>query len=134
MRRQWDRVIQGTTNEPQISSDMGRGSGFGQRRMGRFGLGHSPFDFVGMMAGAVCALFILDCVEKATGRPAYLNRFLLVAFGIIVILGRVHVPEIASIPFALILAWKFDDFMHRYSAAKAIRKLKEKGGVEGTMH
>jgi hypothetical protein len=93
------------------------------------GLGHSPFDFVGMMAGAVCALFILDCVETATGRPAYLYRFLFVAFGIDIILVRVHVPETASIPLALIIAWKFDDFILRYSAARAIRKLKEKGST-----
>jgi hypothetical protein len=93
-----------------------------------FGLGHSPFDFVGMMAGAVCALFILDCVEKTTGRTVNIYRFGFVAVGIIAILGLVRVPEIASTPIALILAWNFEDFALRYSAARAIRKIKEKEG------
>ena|ERR1700676_3155274 len=93
------------------------------------GLGHSLFDFADMMAGMVCALFILDCVEKATGRPAYFYAFLLVAVGVDVILVRVHTPETAGIPIALIVAWMLDDFMLRYSAAKEIRKLKEKGNA-----
>jgi hypothetical protein len=91
---------------------------------------HSPFEFVGMMAGAVCALFILDCVEKATGRCINLFRFGFIIIGIIAILGLVRVPEIASAPIALILGWKFEDFLLRYQAVKALRKLNKRNSAE----
>jgi len=84
---------------------------------------HSLVEFVGMVAGLVCALFIVDCVETATKRNVLTFRFAFVVVAVIEVLGLVHVPEIASTPIALIVAWKFDDFVLRYSAAKAIRKL-----------
>lgn len=93
--------------------------------------GRSPIEFVSMMAGAFCVFFILDCVETATGRKLNIYRFGLVVFAVIVIGGLFHVSDIASTPIALILAWKFENFLLRYQAAKAIRELKEKSGVEG---
>jgi hypothetical protein len=87
------------------------------------GLGHSPFDVVGWFCAMVCVLFILDCVETATGRTVNIYRLGLVIIVVDTILSHVHVPETASIPFALILGWKFEDFLLRYRAAKAIRKL-----------
>jgi hypothetical protein len=91
---------------------------------------HSPFEFVGIAAGAVCALFILDCVETAKGRTLNLFRFGLVVCAIIEILSLVRVPEIASFPVALIVGWKFEDFLLRYRAVKAIRELNKGKGSE----
>ena len=86
------------------------------------------------MAGLVCGLFILDCVETATGRPVPLFRLGVVVAGIVAIFNLVfHVSEIASFPIALLLGWKFEDFLLRYSAAKAIRELKAKADVEGLL-
>src|ERR1700686_5230623 len=75
------------------------------------GAGHSPFEFVGMMAGVVCAFFIVDFIETASGRRVNIYRFGLVALAVVAILRLVHVPEIAGIPIALILTWKFEDFL-----------------------
>jgi hypothetical protein len=52
---------------------------------------------------------------------------------VIAILGLGHVSEFASTPIALILARKFEDFLLRYRAAKAIRELKERGDIEGLL-
>jgi hypothetical protein len=94
------------------------------------GLGHSPFDFLGMVAGCVCLLFCLDCIETATGIPINTYRFLIVVFVVDVILVHFHATETASVPIALIIAWKFEGLMLKDSAAKEIRKLTGLGADE----
>ena len=95
--------------------------------------GHSPFDFVGMIAAAVCAFFVINCVERATGRTVLTGSFVLVVIGLTSILKLLHVSEIASTPIALILGWKSDGFLLRYRAAKAIREINEKDGAEALL-
>jgi len=86
----------------------------------------SPFEFVGVVAGIPCVLFIVDCVETATNRNVLTLRFVVVVSAVIAVLGLVHVPEIASAPIALILAWKFDDFLLRYRAVEAMKVIRKR--------